>query len=97
MVRAHQALPAWHHPNRLWRCVDYHLPNEEPHVFHPDHEEATGNSRSTLCARTIHCKWEFHLTTSVNIFSEIFCICMKVAPNVCASATLHKSKSLLHE
>lgn len=44
MVRAHQGLPTWHHPNRLWGCVDYHLSNEEPHVFHPDHEEATGNS-----------------------------------------------------
>lgn len=56
MVRAHQGLPTWHHPNRLWGRVDYHLPDEEPHVFHPDHEEAAGNCSQWILFRlsTIH-------------------------------------------
>ena len=45
VVGAQQGLPAWHHPDWLWRRADHHLPHEEPHVFHPDHEETTGTCK----------------------------------------------------
>lgn len=42
LVRAHQGLQTWNHPNGLWRCAHHHLSNEKSHVFHSDCEEATG-------------------------------------------------------
>lgn len=42
LVRAHQGLQTWNHPNWLWRCADHHLSNEKSHVFHSDREETTG-------------------------------------------------------
>lgn len=42
VVWAHPQLPQGHHPHGLRGCPHHHLPHEEPHVLHWDHEETRG-------------------------------------------------------
>lgn len=76
VVGAHPGLPTRHHPHRLWRCAHCHLPHEEPHVFHPNYEEASGISSQLLrqCGRRSTTAHSYSLSTMRDSACEDMCV-----------------------
>lgn len=53
LVRTFQGLPPRDHPHWVRRCANYHLPHEEPHVFHP-HTQKTRGKHAGLGSCSLH-------------------------------------------